>query len=198
MTSIARRLFACAPLALATTAMAWPALAQAPIAIKTQTAPAAQLEPGLAAAFFYAGFRNVNDVIKYVPTAQPSKTSTLAQIDGENAAGLIFQAGRYEQYAMHITGQLRFPRPGAWSIQVKSNDGVRVDLDGKKVLEDPEVHADRIAGPVVLNVAAGGVAPLEIFYFQNRAGAALVLQWAEPGSAEMKTIPASAFWQRKQ
>jgi len=197
MTSFSHRLFACATLALATTASASPASAQAPIAIKTQTVPAAQLEPGLAAAFFYAGFRNVNDVIKYVPTAQPNKTSTLAQIDGENAAGLIFQAGRYERYAMHITGYLRFPRPGAWSIQVKSNDGVRVDLDGRRVLEDPDVHGDRIAGPVVLNVAAAGAAPLEIFYFQNRGGAALVLQWAEPGSTEMKTIPESAFGQRR-
>ena len=197
MTSIARRL-ACAILGLATIALASPVSAQAPIAIRTQAAPAAQLEPGLAAAFIYTGFRNVNDVIKYVPNAQPNKTSTLAQIDGENAAGLIFQAGRYEQYAMHITGYLRFPRPGAWSIQVKSNDGVRVDLDGKKVLEDPDVHADRIAGPVVLNVASAGAAPLEIFYFQNRGAAALVLQWAEPGSTEMKTIPASAFWRPKQ
>jgi len=205
MRPVSRRTALLSPLAIAVlgasalvpAAMAQQAKPPATLNLKTQNLPAAQLQPGLSAAFFNAYFRDVNNVVKYVAGAQPNKTATLAQINDENGAGMIFNSGRYERYALHIKGYLRFPKAGAWQMQVTSNDGVLIELDGRKAIEDADVHSDRVSDPVTLNVPAAGVVPIVIYYFQNRGSATLILEWTEPGGKEMVTIPASAFWQAK-
>jgi nitrous oxidase accessory protein NosD len=96
----------------------------------------------------------------------PSRTERTARLAFPNARA--FGEGYTERVAITAEGEIDL-RGGRYELSVTSDDGIRVWLDGRLVLEDWTIHApkeDRV--PI-----AGGRHRLKLEYFQNTGAAAL-------------------------
>lgn len=82
-------------------------------------------------------------------------------------------------YSARFTGDLSVAAAGDLHLFVKSDDGVRVFLDGKVVLDDWHAHPPT-DHEVKVTVTAGPHA-LRLDYFQGRGAATLSLEWQPPG-----------------
>jgi hypothetical protein len=96
----------------------------------------------------------------------PARTEQLTRLAYANARA--FGPDYSAQTAVTATGSVTLP-PGVYDLVVTSDDGIRVWLDGKLVLEDWTIHGpkdDRV--PI-----DGGSHQLRLEYFQNTGAAAL-------------------------
>ena len=57
----------------------------------------------------------------------------------------IFDSGTNRGIAMEISGFIRLERPGTYAFQANSNDGFRLYIDGQRLIDDPDWHADRLS-----------------------------------------------------
>jgi hypothetical protein len=155
--------------------------------------PAADaIEPGLAVKFYYSMFNDVSEVDARAADHKGTVGKPIAKLD-MRTMGEVFDSGVKEGVGLEITGLLRFPSAGEWKLIVLSNDGVRVSLSDKVVLNDPGVHSDRYSDPATLVVPAAGWYKLAIVYFQKKFSSALQLSWKVPGSNDFVLIPAEAY-----
>ena len=96
----------------------------------------------------------------------PARTERLTRLAYANARA--FGPGYTAQIAVAATGTVTLP-PGRYDLVITSDDGVRVWLGGKLMLEDWTIHGpkdDRV--PI-----AGGRHDIRVEYFQNTGAAAL-------------------------
>ena len=94
--------------------------------------------------------------------------------------------------AADIVGFIKLDVPGTWKFQVNSNDGVRVTLGGKKILQDDFVHSDHMSNIAEVEVEQPGWFKLNVLYFQRKGTSALQLFWQKPGGAQ-EIVPAEAY-----
>ena len=86
-----------------------------------------------------------------------------------------------EEVGANITGLIRFEKPGVYGFEITSNDGIRVEIGGKVLHEDPGVHPDSTSDRIDVKIDQPGWYPLKIVYFQKKGTASLVLAWVGPG-----------------
>ncbi|MEO8183032.1 MAG: glycoside hydrolase family 3 C-terminal domain-containing protein, partial [Deltaproteobacteria bacterium] len=98
----------------------------------------------------------------------PVSTSTVDRIafspSGAPAAGVPAQ-----RYSIRWTGALRTPKAGKYTVMTNADDGVRVTVAGKRVIEDWTDHAPT-PHEVTLELAAG-LHDVVLEYYQNSGGA---------------------------
>ena len=77
----------------------------------------------------------------------------------------------------------------------QSNDGLSVDIGGKTVVYDPDVHADRYSQPVEVEIKTAGWYPLDVWYFERKNTSTLRLYWLKPDEEEgsMTIVPKDVF-----
>lgn len=94
-------------------------------------------------------------------------------------------------FAVRWSGYIRAPRPGRYKLLAIADDGFRMKLDGKPVMDS----WNQIAWQNALVELTG--APQEICFemHENRWGAAARLQWVPPGESVAVPVPPSAFYQ---
>ena len=93
-------------------------------------------------------------------------------------------------YSVRWTAQLTVANAGEHSFFAKADDGVRVFVDDKAIVDDWAAHpATESSGKVTL---AAGEHHLRIEYFQLRGAAALALEWQPPGGVR-ESLPAEAL-----
>jgi hypothetical protein len=138
---------------------------------------AEQLAPGLAVEYTYAMMNHVDEMKgRKFESGQP-----IMHLDWVMGYGIVLTSKAHEGVGAIITGFLRFDKPGTYGFNVTSNDGVRVEIGGQLVHEDPGVHSDRTSDRIDLKVEQPGWYPLKIMYFQKRYTATLVVRWIGPG-----------------
>jgi len=161
----------------------------APMPVSPQPT-AAQLRPGLETFYFRGDFQDVDRM----PTsgAGGRRGAPQPNLYANAVQGELWEAGARELYGVVFTGLIRL-EAGTYQFAMNSNDGSRVTLDKRRILDDPEPHPTqlKISGPVA--IAASGWYPILVQYFQRRGGAALELFWQPPGSANRSVIPPDAF-----
>jgi parallel beta-helix repeat protein len=99
----------------------------------------------------------------------PVRTDRVGHLDFANARA--FGDGYAEHIGVRADGDVSLPA-GAYDLSVTSDDGIRVWLDDKMVLEDWSIHGakeDHLA-------LAGGQHRLRLEYFQNTGAATLEVQ----------------------
>jgi hypothetical protein len=151
------------------------------------------LKPGIRVSYWYAPFEHVDQFEKLIGEKPGWTPKPIAALDGCDGNGKLYEAGVIENYGIRGEGFLRFPAAGEYQLVAKSNDGIRLKLDGKLALEDPKVHGDRMSKPAVVKVAAPGLVPFDFNFFQKKGGACLQLYWQGPGEDKLALVPASAF-----
>ncbi len=80
------------------------------------------------------------------------------------------------------TGAVKIDKPGKYKFFLESDDGSRMYLDGKLVVNSPGTHAmDKKEGAVEL---VAGLHEIKIEYFQGDGGMGCKFTWVQPGKNE--------------
>jgi hypothetical protein len=99
-----------------------------------------------------------------------------------NLAGADFFSAKW-------TGRVKAPISGVFTFTVTGDDGVRLFVNGAKVID-----GWRDQGPTVFTYStildAGTFSDVELHYYEHEGGAACRLQWSYPGQA-LEAIPQS-------
>jgi hypothetical protein len=150
---------------------------------------AAKLQPGLAAGYYYALYKDVGE---FRPMAHHDGAPVMQLNHPPRSTGNVLTSRSSEGVAADLKGYIRLDRAGPWRFRILSNDGVRVTLGDKQILEDPRVHADQTADSAPVEIKEPGWYELRIQYFQRKGTWALTLYWQPPGG-EPEIVPARAL-----
>jgi hypothetical protein len=95
---------------------------------------------------------------------------------------------RFEWFAIRYTGDFYVDMQGDYAFRLVSDDGSRLFIDGKKIINNDGVHPTQsVSGNAYL---AGGRHSIEVDYFQGpREEIALQLFWTPPGGSEEISEP---------
>jgi hypothetical protein len=189
------RLFLLPVVLAAALAAATPARAETISGLKpAEPQPAAQqLTPGLAVQYTYAIMNHVDEMKgrKFEPG------SPITHLEWKMGEGAVLTSKSRQGVGAQITGFINFDKPGLYGVELTSNDGVRLEIGGKVIHEDPGVHSDTTTDRIDLQVDKPGWYPIQIVYFQKRYTATLVLRWAGPGEKKMVKLPEKALAHKK-
>jgi hypothetical protein len=150
------------------------------------------LKPGLAVGYSYGYVQSLREI----RTPGSRNGEPLKQLN-HAGDGNVLTTTHVEGVQADIAGFIKLDAPGKWIFEVMSNDGVRVTLGGKKILEDDFVHSDRMSKPATVEVKEPGWYPLHVLYFQRKGTYALELHWTKPDGTK-EIVPAEAYAYVKQ
>jgi hypothetical protein len=105
----------------------------------------------------------------------------------------VWDSGHHRGIALQMDGMIKFPTSGQYTIMALSNDGLRVYIGGKRVINDPDWHGDQFSRKNKLEISESGWYPFKLKYFQRRGTAALKLFWKKPGDEDFSIIPAEVY-----
>jgi hypothetical protein len=151
---------------------------------------AGALQPGLAVNYVDVKARHVDEV---EAEGEGEPGPPLTGLDYQTGAGMVLTSDHADMVGARIRGFINFDQPGRWLLATQSNDGVRVRIDGKVVIEDPDVHSDQFSMNAELNIATPGWYKLEVTYFERKSTSTLQLYWQRPGATDFAIVPAAAF-----
>ena len=93
-----------------------------------------------------------------------------------------------------ITGLIHLEKVGAYRFAFESNDGVRLKIGGKQIVEDPGVHDDQFSDLGTMDVTQPGWYPLSIDFFERKSTWTLRFLWRPPGVADgVAPVPATVL-----
>ncbi|MEY3173480.1 MAG: hypothetical protein RLZZ436_1394 [Planctomycetota bacterium] len=123
-------------------------------------------------------YRFYRDTFRSLPDFDSLKPETTARLDPPFIS--IAPATRADDFGFVFTGTLIVPADGEYEFTLDSDDGSRLILDGKKLLEYDGIHGLGDARQAKLMLKQGRV-PLRLEYFQGQFGKGLQLFWSGPG-----------------
>jgi hypothetical protein len=151
-----------------------------------------KLAPGLSVSYVFGMFRHINEFKSKKFEPGPP----LSHLDYRMGEGPVLTSKERDGVGALITGFIRFEKPGTYGFDVTSNDGVRVEIGGKLLYEDPTVHADDASDRIDVKIDQAGWYPIQVLYFERKGTATLVLRWVPAGADAMAKpvpVPAAAF-----
>ncbi|RYZ54011.1 MAG: hypothetical protein EOP07_16790 [Proteobacteria bacterium] len=144
----------------------------------------------------------------YANAAQAKKVTTVCMekyaVEPRNfSEGFPNVANLFEYFSLKTKTTLVVPADGTYVLQLNSDDGARLAIDGKEVIDNDGLHQAYGPGPdesqtlgrkeVTLTLKKGDH-PLTLNYFQGpKYRIALVLKWKTPGSSSFVYIPRDSF-----
>jgi hypothetical protein len=135
--------------------------------------------PGLRRRHYTGGWERLPDFDALTPDAETIVSGIgLGEYDGGQEFGLLF------------TGYLFVDVAGSYELELASDDGSRLYIDGAMVVDLDAKHG-LIARTVSLQLAAG-LHPLRLEYFEAAGGEDLSLRYRH-GNAELAPLPSSAL-----
>jgi len=161
------------------------------LVVAGQLAPAAELEPGLQGEYFDLG-STVEDFPKL-----EGKKPALKRVDKTinfRSTGPTFPGTKLDNhFAIRWTGKIKIPKDGVYTFFLESDDGSRLLIDGKTVVDNGGLH-DMQEQEANVELKAGE-RDIVIDYFENEndGGAGCVLSWKTKGQVK-EVVPASALF----
>jgi hypothetical protein len=120
----------------------------------------------------------------------PDFTTLTPDAEGVAERVSLGAVARGESYALRFDGFLRVPTSGCYRFWLASDDGSRLVLDGRALVDNDGVHAARSRqGAAILEAGMHAVA---VEYFQGRNLKKLQVEYEGPGIARQE-IPPEAF-----
>ena len=129
----------------------------------------------------------------FEPNPKDVKLETLAKLK-PRASGIVPeitmnvpQRKRPDAFALRFTGVVRIDQPGDYTFFTKSDDGSRLYIDGKQVVDNDGLHGmTENRGAIQLTA---GWHPIVVTYFDNGGGDGLEVTWRGPGIKKKSRIP---------
>lgn len=153
------------------------------------------LSPGLSVLYFDGKYRRVSQVpdgnTAILEKGRPGKPILI--INHQFGQDEVFDSGKKQGVGVQMKGYIRLEKTGQYEFQALSNDGVEINIDGRRILSDPGVHSDRMSDIGVFTVQKPGWHPILAKYFQRKGTAALKFFWKTPGMDDFVVIPAQAY-----
>lgn len=157
--------------------------------------PALAPDKGLTVTYQTGFFRHMDQMPSHARFGRSARPADpVPNIDYQWNDGPVFGTSHSRGVCFEVSGFIFFDQPGIYMFKAKSNDGMRLYIDGKLILEDPDVHSDRWCKPGSVTVTKTGKQPFLLRYFQRKGTAALSLYWQKPEDQEYGVVPASAFF----
>jgi len=149
------------------------------------------LKPGLIGEYF-----DIGEAIDDFPKVE-GKKPVVRRIDKElnwEATAEKFAGTELEDhFYVRWTGVIRIPKDGTYTFYTESDDGSRLWIDGKQVVENGGLHAMEEKNGVVELKA--GDHEIKVDLFENEGEVGLKVSWQAEG-LEKQIIPAKAYFHK--
>jgi hypothetical protein len=150
------------------------------------------VKPGLVGEYF-----QLDDAIEDFPSVEGKKPNLRRidkQVNWDSTDEEFADSKMSEHFYVRWTGILRVPKDGKYTIYTESDDGSRLWIGDKKVVDNGGLHGmEEKSGEIELK--AGDVA-LKADFFENEGGAGMKILWEGAGLSK-EAIPASALFHKK-
>ncbi len=157
------------------------------------------LEPGLAVCYINGKIRHIDEMAEWERQVKCRPGPPLIEVDSKVGSGKVLTSRFSDTVMAVITGYIHLDQTGEYGFLFASNDGVRLEIDGRQIVEDPDVHSDRFSDIGYFNVTAPGWYPLTIRYFERKNTSTLRFFWQPPGhEGTMPIVPAEALGHKPQ
>jgi hypothetical protein len=123
-------------------------------------------------------YRFYRDEFRELPKFDELKPETVAKLNPPLID--IKPATRPDNFGFVFIGTLIVPEDGEYTFILDSDDGSRLTIDGKMVIDHDGIHGEGRPKRTVLRLSQGRV-PLRLDYFQGLFGKGLQLSWSGPG-----------------
>jgi hypothetical protein len=154
-----------------------------------QIRAAEKAEPGLLAEYF-----SFDDAIEDFPAIPAGKKPVLKRVDKtidvESTSDAWPKTELLDHFSIRWTGTLRASAGGKYIFFLESDDGSRLYLDGKQVIDNGGLHGmDEKSGDIQLTE---GDHDLKIEFFENEGDAGCKFSWQPPGK-DKEIVPSSVL-----
>jgi glucose/arabinose dehydrogenase len=134
----------------------------------------------------------------YQLTSQPSALSNInfnqtptfeqnvTRVAQANTNGALWAGGPADNFAARYRGDMDIKKAGSYTFYLNSDDGSRLFIDGKMVIENDGLHAP-VDKSVTLDLTAGPH-KIELIYFEASGGSVIDLDWSGPGFARQDMV----------
>jgi len=120
----------------------------------------------------------------------PYAGSVSSHIDFPVTVGVFAASGRGDHVGARFAGWITVPESGAWEFLVTSDEGARISLGSRVVVNHDGLHGfSTRMGVVALDA---GTHAITVDYFERTGSAGLRLSWRSPDGI-IATVPLSAF-----
>ena len=130
------------------------------------------MQSGIKVDYFYPSGSNV--AIETLAKMTPQVTEIRPQV-----AFFVPKGKSADKFALQFTGSIAIPKAGKYKFFIASDDGSRLYLDGKLVINNDGLHGMSEKNATV-NLTAGSH-DLVVTYFDNGGGDGLNFAWSGPG-----------------
>lgn len=99
------------------------------------------------------------------------------------------------QFSVRWSGTIEAPSTGSYRLRTYSDDGVRVWVNGTRVINNWTDHGATYNTSGTINLVAGQRYTISVEYYENGGSAVMRLQWQTPGATSYVAVPASRLYQ---
>jgi PA14 domain/Divergent InlB B-repeat domain len=125
-------------------------------------------------------------------TGTPALTRTDSTVDFVWGGGSPGASVTNNNFSAKWSGKVKAPVTGSYTFTVRGDDGVRLFIDGTKVLDGWSDHG-ATDFTYTTNLAAGTMYDIELHFYENGGDAECKLQWSYPGQSK-QIIPQSQLF----
>lgn len=157
-----------------------------------QPQPAADaLKPGLGVVYFYHKFRHIDEMVDWESYKEGEPGEPILELNYRAGQGNVLTSNFKDGVAARMAGFIQLSKSGIYAFSFQSNDGVRLEIDGQMILEDPDVHKDRFSDVAEILVDEPGWYPITVRYFERKNTSTLEFYWLGPDddSDDLKPVP---------
>jgi alpha-L-fucosidase len=137
------------------------------------------VEPGLR-------YESVEGDFKTLPDFDALTSPKTGVVAGFDLSGRT----REQQFAVRLRGYLRVPADGVYRFFVRSDDGSRLWIGDRLVVDNDGLHSPHEESGFV--ALAAGLHPITVAMFEQTGGFELEVSWSGPGFSRQR-VPASAL-----
>ena len=150
-------------------------------------------EPGLVCDFFNVG-QELSD-FPDLKDQKATKTWMDKEVNVDAGDGAWPNTELPDYFYVRWTGVIRAEKDGKHKFYTESDDGSRLFIDGKQVVDNGGLHAaEEKSGEAELNA---GDHELKLEFFENTGGASCKFSWEAPGGLK-ETVPAKVLFHKKK
>jgi hypothetical protein len=151
-----------------------------------------ELKPGLIAEFF-----NIGQPMEEFPAIgerKPDLRRVDRQINFEQTTETFPGTQMTDHFYVRWSGRIRIPRDGTYTFFTESDDGSRLWVDGKVVVDNGGLHVmEEKSGEITLRA---GDHDIKLELFENDGEVGCKLSWETPSAAK-EILSEGAFMHRK-
>ncbi len=120
----------------------------------------------------------------------------VSRINFPQSTSAFAGSGKTNNFVAYFEGQLQFPSAGKWTLYTASQDGSKLYIDGKQIVDNDGVHENMKEKSGTVEVTDNLLIKafrLEYFKGDKRANNGLILKWKGPGKKKSIVQPTDFY-----